>query len=403
MPARKRALQPDQAPGESQSRSPGDAQARSAGPTNRGGTTRAVVDQTRLPRGGTSAIWLDGVWEVAGSVLSSVSSVPKSASVVALWLGTSLCLLGPLGSARADDAARARALAVQLFDEGDRLMRAGDYARACAKLSESNRLDPQLGALLYLAECYEANGQLASAWGSYREGEEIALRRGDERAQAAGASARALEPRLNRLLLELPPGARPQDYQVTHNALPVAPALLDTAFAIDAGVHHIEVSAKGHKSWSKRLEVHGEGKHLRVRIPRLIRLPRPAAPAAARPEPDSESSQRIAALAVGGLGLLGLGMGGFFALSAQSSFSDSNKVCNEHDVCEPRGVELRSDAKRAAVIASLASAAGAAALAAAGVLWFTAPDGGEDQTANATSVTLTLAPRHVGLQLDGWF
>ena len=64
------------------------------------------------------------------------------------WLAV-ITLCWPRG-ARADDAA-ARAAAVQLFDEGDKFMQDGHYAEACPKLAESNRLDPQLGALLYLA------------------------------------------------------------------------------------------------------------------------------------------------------------------------------------------------------------------------------------------------------------
>ena len=80
--------------------------------------------------------------------------------------------------------ATSRALAVQLFDQAEALVGKGRFAEACPKYAESFRLDPQLGALIYLAECYEKNGQLASAWGSYREAEEMAQKRHDERARA---------------------------------------------------------------------------------------------------------------------------------------------------------------------------------------------------------------------------
>jgi hypothetical protein len=51
----------------------------------------------------------------------------------------------------------ARPRTVQLFDEAERLVASGKYADACPKYAESNRLDPQLGVLMYLADCYEEN------------------------------------------------------------------------------------------------------------------------------------------------------------------------------------------------------------------------------------------------------
>jgi hypothetical protein len=60
-------------------------------------------------------------------------------------------------------------------------------------------------------------------------------------------------------------------------------------------------------------------------------------------------------------------------LSAQSSYSDSKELCNDRGFCTPRGTELRESAKSKALVATIATGAGAAALVTAGVLWFTAP------------------------------
>ena len=40
-------------------------------------------------------------------------------------------------------------------------------------------LDPALGTLLYLADCYEQTGRLASAYKLFRKGEQQATARGD--------------------------------------------------------------------------------------------------------------------------------------------------------------------------------------------------------------------------------
>src|SRR4051812_25793931 len=71
----------------------------------------------------------------------------------------------------ADGAPSASAIAEAqvLFTEGRRLVTEGRYAEACAKLAESQRLDPSAGAQLNLADCYERSGQTASAWTVFRE------------------------------------------------------------------------------------------------------------------------------------------------------------------------------------------------------------------------------------------
>src|SRR5262249_38113298 len=71
-------------------------------------------------------------------------------------------LPAPLGWAQSSTSDKVAAEG--LFDQGRAAMQRGDFAQACGLLERSQRIDPAVGTLLYLAECYEKSGRTASAW-----------------------------------------------------------------------------------------------------------------------------------------------------------------------------------------------------------------------------------------------
>ena len=275
-------------------------------------------------------------------------------------------------AAHAESDARSRSVAVELFDQAEALFAKGKTAEACPKYAESFHLDPQLGVLIYLAECYEKNGQISSAWGSFRAAEEMAAKRGDERQTHAHERAAALAPRVSHLVLVVPPESRVPGLEILSDGLPIAATLWGNGAPIDAGTHQIVARASGYKPWRSEVQIVGESSSSKLHVRKLALDPW-AGPRAGQSE-DPGTTRRIAAIAVGGVGLAGLGVGGFFGLSAQSSYSDSKSLCNDANVCTPHGTELRDSASNKALASTIACGVGIAALGTAAVLWFTAPN-----------------------------
>src|SRR5262249_12315023 len=95
----------------------------------------------------------------------------------AVGLGALVCALAASANGRAQDGA-SQAAAEVACEEGKRLMQSGRYDEACPKFAESNKLDPGVGILFYLADCYEKAGKTASAWGMFRQAIDVAKRAG---------------------------------------------------------------------------------------------------------------------------------------------------------------------------------------------------------------------------------
>src|SRR5258706_15050741 len=114
------------------------------------------------------------------------------------WLTTGSLVLATgflfTAAARAEPTSSDKAAAEGLFGDARRLMADGKFAEACPKLEASQRLDPGVGALLNLGDCYEQYGRTASAWVEVREAASAARAGGStDREAVARGRATALE------------------------------------------------------------------------------------------------------------------------------------------------------------------------------------------------------------------
>src|SRR5262245_45036936 len=91
----------------------------------------------------------------------------KNAVVVTALATAALLTCARPRDARAQGASR-EASAQAVFEDAKKLMAKGDYAAACPKFADSQQLDPAPGTQFNLANCYEKNGQTASAWATFK-------------------------------------------------------------------------------------------------------------------------------------------------------------------------------------------------------------------------------------------
>ncbi len=295
------------------------------------------------------------------------------------------------------------------FDMGKRLMVEGKYVEACPKLAESVRLDPGVGAMLFLADCYERTGRTASAWAVFREAESLGAKQGDNRVRVAKERADVLEPKLSKLVIVLAPAdAALAGVKVRRDGADVGQALWGSPIPTDPGTHEVVVTAPGKKAWKGSVQIASSSATETVTVPALDDGPAEVDPKTGNgvvtappvePEKSDGSSQRTIGIVVGvgGLALVGLGAG--FGLSAKSSLDDSNadNHCRADNKCDATGVAARDDAQSAAVVSTIGFIAGGAALIGGTVLYFTAPK--RDAKPAALRVVPSGGPSSAGLML----
>ncbi len=289
-----------------------------------------------------------------------------------------------------------------LFDEGKRLMTVEHrFAEACAKLAESNRLEPELGTLLWLGGCYEKIGRNASAWAAFQSAAELAGERHDEREAVAREHMASVESLLFKVTIAVPPNADLPDLEVRRDGTVVPRASWANAVALDAGPHVITASAPQRRTWEKSVEVPLTGGAVTVTVPRLE--PMQAVQVVPVENRGKDREWLIAGWMVAGVGLVGgVALGAGFGLDAKSKLDASNgppydcvPSTSGHAVCASQGgADLRNAALSSALGSTIAFVAGGALLATGLVIALAAP-----------SVTLRMAPSATGMMtaLEGTF
>lgn len=286
--------------------------------------------------------------------------------------------------------ARADAPAAEvLFRDGRKLLLEGKLDQACAKLAESEQLDPSPGTLLNLALCHEKKDKLATAWAEYVEAARMAdLRDRAEQAKVAKGRAAALAPRLPRLVIHV---AEPVDGMKVHrDSELVEKAMLGVAVPVDPATHEIRASAPGRKPWHTTVQT-VEGQTVVVEVPQLekvavkpaveppapkpppVKHTAPAPPVVAKPRRAVPRKSTVLPWIVAGVSVATLGAGAYFGVVSLGSYNDANKLCPAHTGCSSTAMHERSKAETEAWVADIAIPVGVVGIGVASYLLLSRP------------------------------
>jgi hypothetical protein len=306
-----------------------------------------------------------------------------------------------------------KAAAESLFDHAMEYLKAGDLQAACENFEKSQKIDPAVGTLLYLAECYERTGRTASAWATFREAASLARAlRETDRATIGDQRAARLESQLSRVTIDTANVQAIANLTVLQDGVPLNPALFGASIPIDPGSHTLRAEAPGYEPWTREFVVEAGARATTLDVPMLVAKPvaSPAEPIRAveskqvplaAPEKDNHTPTAdydpTASLILMGSGLAFIGGGVGFGIHAKNLDDRAARDC-EGKLCATRNAEkLSNDAQQAALFSNIAYGVGAAAIITGGILLLV--DG--DTKAEEKFATFQIAPTPVGGHL--WY
>jgi hypothetical protein len=249
-----------------------------------------------------------------------------------------------------DDARAHFAAGVNLLQDPD----GARYEEAYAEFKTAYAASPSwkiLGNLGISAMKLERDGEAIEAYKKYLSegGKQIEA---GERAQFQRDLA-TLEAGVVRLTLDSdPPGARIEDerFPASRNAIRNEYAVNGVAqIGVHAGRHRFTAKLPGHADavWEVTLSPRQQESHSFKLTEIVAPAPAAAPPPAAAPAPaiapvdttraKGTNGVRIGAYVALGIGVVGLGAGTIFGLSAKSKYAQANDITNDSESCPPSG------------------------------------------------------------------
>jgi tetratricopeptide (TPR) repeat protein len=311
------------------------------------------------------------------------------------WIaGIALCALA--GAAHADRAE-------QLFKKGQKLLAEKRYAEACTAFEDSDRIDPEIGAKLNVARCYQEWGKLATAWRWYTDAEQMASKVGDKRTPKIHAVIEDLDRDVPRLTLVLPPDAITDHLVIQLDGVSLALASVGDELRVDPGPHEVTVIVEGRQRPRPVSVQRRDRTRVTLDVPPRQQTRRTAA--ASEPVADPGHTRRLIGLGAAGTGGLAVVIAGIATLRARSDYQHAlHGHCNDApDMCDATGLSGSHSARHRANIATVVTLLGTAAVAGGLYLYVTTPATSERPERRALYLVPAIGGDGAGVVLGGAF
>jgi len=315
------------------------------------------------------------------------------ARLAACVLGCALAA-GSAGAARAASPDEEHAAAVESFHRGTRLVEQGKLQDAIEAFRAALVHEPSgVGARLDLADCYEKVGAPAQAWHQYALAAAYAATAGDARVGMAHDAAVHLQPQLLMVTVTWT-GTRasvaPEGVELRVDSEPLERELVRAGpVALAPGRHRLEATLAGKRPWLQEIEGGaGDARAVTIAFEDERRAPSAPPSRAASPEP-AWPAQKTWAIVAGSVGVAGVAAGAVLGLVASSKKTTLVGEQTDPTVGASRFVSDLDDAKGYATASTVAFIGGGACVAAAAVLWLTAPS---PQSVPAEGLRVRIAP-----------
>src|SRR5262245_49706165 len=249
------------------------------------------------------------------------------------------------------------------FQHATELGPAGNYSAALEAFREVGQVKMTPQVRYHIALCEEKLGHLAAALGGYELAAADAKKVDPAFEKEVLARSDDLRARIPKLIIKRGVGAESAQIELDGTAL--GASSIGGELNLDPGPHEVRAHSAGKQNFTQTVELaEKDTKTVEVTLAGEADPERPIAGAGPAPEadqPHKDESQpgkkpsRVLPIVLGGVGVVSLGVAGFFFLKKQSAVSDLEDQCGPNrDQCPASAKGKYDDAKRYNTISQVA-------------------------------------------------
>ncbi len=296
------------------------------------------------------------------------------------------------------------------YKQGLSLEAAGDWGGALAKFEAVAKVKTTPQVRFHIARCKENLGRLNEALGEYRLAEYEAQQAGAKELEEISKAREGLEARIPKLIITRGEGTA--SARIELDGVELGEAKVGQEVSVDPGPHRILVKVPQGQFEENVNLTEGETKNVELVIPEhLEKKPPPSSGGESlpgEPPPDTVTVDAAGPGAlpwiIGGVGIVGLAAGGYFALQRNKADSDLDKVCRADGVCPRSSQSLQDDGERYAMLTNVGLGVGIVGIGVATVMLLSSGGSEEESVAkNKLRVDVVPSGAFTGVNISGHF